>query len=444
MSFALGFRMRTFRSLRRHRNYRLYFFGQLISQLGTWLQNAAQAWLVLDLTHSPAAVGVLGFCLYTPYALLGLIGGALADRWDRRNLLVLTQGAMALCAALLALTAYLHVDQVWVIDAIAVARGTILVFNNPSRQALMVELVGRPELPNAIALNSTVNNGSRIIGPAIAGVLIATVGVAACFALNALSFVAVIVALLLMRPSEFHGDGRRTRTPLVQSILSGLDYARHTKTVAVVLAMLFVVSTVSINFNIILPVLARNTLHGGPQTYGYISSVFGLGAFAGALITASRRRTSRGLLLAAASGFGLAQVLVATQRSFLGAALALFVTGVCYTIYTASSNALVQLATPSFMQGRVGGLYNYVFLASGPAGSLLAGWLSEVGGAPLAFAVGGITAVVVAAIGALLQPWPMPTGTVRARRHRRRLEGGASARSSESRSAHDPLRPPSQ
>lgn len=379
------------------------------------MQNAAQSWLVLDLTHSAGAVGVLGFCLYAPYAALGLIGGAVADRWDRRRVLFVTQCAMGVCAAGLAAVSYLRVDRVWVIDAIAVVRGTIMVFNNPSRQALMVQLVGRAELPNAIALNSSLNNATRVVGPALAGILIAAVGVGACFALNALSFIPVIVAIGAMRPSEFHGEPRRAQLSLVASIRDGLSYARHTKTVAVVLAMLFVVSTVSINFNVVLPVLARFTLHGGPQTFGVITAVFGLGAFAGAIVTASRRRASPTLLLVAVAGFGAAQLVVATQRTVAGVALALFATGVCYTMYTASSNALVQLCTPGFMQGRVGGLYTYVFLATGPIGSLLAGWLSERGGAPWAFLAGGAAALVMALLGVSLRPWPMPTGTVRPR-----------------------------
>jgi MFS family permease len=180
--------------------------------------------------------------------------------------------------------------------------------------------------------------------------------------------------------------------------------------------MLFVVSTVGINFNVVLPVLARYTLHGGPTTYGFITAIFGLGDFAGALVTASRRRASPTLLLAAAAGFGAAQLVVATQRTLPGVAIALLATGVCYTIYTSSSNALVQLATPGFMQGRVGGLYNYVFLATGPIGSLLAGWLSERGGAPWAFLAGGAAALAMALTGVLLRPWPMPTGTVRPRK----------------------------
>ncbi len=405
-----------FASLRTHRNYRLYFGGQLVSQLGTWLQNAAQAWLVLDLTHSAQAVGVVAFCLYSPYAFLGLIGGALADRWNRARMLMLTQTAMAACAVALTLVAYVHVDRVWVIDLIAVLRGTIMVFNNPSRQGLMVELVGRRELPNAIALNSSLNNATRIVGPALAGVLIATVGVATCFALNALSFIAIVAALGAMRPAEFAREAPRTRVPLLRSIRDGLAYARHTKTVAIVLTMLFVVATVSINFSVVLPVLARYSLHGGPRTYGVITAVFGLGAFAGALFTASRKKSSPALLLFAAAGFGAAQLGVALQHSITGVACALFVTGVCYTVYTATSNALVQLATPGFMQGRVGGLYNYVFLATGPLGSLLAGGLCERYGASSAFLAGGAAALAMALTGVLLRPWPMPTGTIGARR----------------------------
>jgi MFS family permease len=414
------FRTRTFASLQRHRNYRLYFSGQFISQLGTWLQNAAQSWLILDLTHSAAQVGVFGFCLYAPYAAIGLFGGALADRYDRRRILMVTQTAMALCAIALAVVAYLQVDRVWVIDLIGFVRGIVLVFNNPARQALMVELVGRSELSNAIALNSSLNNATRIIGPAIAGILIASFGVAACFGLNAVSFIGVLLALAAMRASELHREPRSgPRQPFLTSIRDGLNYARRTKTLAVVLSMLAVISTLAINFDVLLPVLARGTLHGGPQTYGFITAAFGLGAFAGALIAASRRRVSPRLLLAAAGGFGGAQLLVATQETAAGVALALFATGICYTIYTASTNALVQLATPGYLQGHVGGLYNYVFLATGPFGSLIAGWLAEVGGARLTLLAGGAAAIVMAGAGFALRPLPMPTGTVRPRRRLR-------------------------
>lgn len=419
MSALSVFDAQLFASLRRHRNYRLYFSGQLVSQIGTWLQNAAQAWLVLDITHSAEAVGVLSFFLYLPYAVFGLIGGALADRWDRQRTMIITQTAMALCAAALAAVAYLRFDSIAVIDAIALVRGTIMAFNNPTRQAMMMQLVGRTELPNAIALNSSLNNATRVIGPAVAGVLIAWVGSGACFALNAISFIPVIYALIVMRPSEFFMQPKRSRTPLLTSIRDGLAYARRTKTVAVVLTMLFVVSTVSINFNVVLPVLARNTLHGTAQTYGLIAAMFGLGAFIGAIIAASRSRVSRRLLLWAAAGFGCGQLLVAAQPTVLGASISLVITGVCYTLYTSGSNTIVQLAVPPHMQGRIAGLYNYVFLSSGPLGSLLAGWLAEHG-AQWAFLAGGVAALVMAAFGFLMRPWPLPTGVIPHRRYRRR------------------------
>ena len=385
----------------------------MVSQIGTWLQNAAQAWLILDLTHSATAVGVLAFWLYAPYAVLGLLGSAFADRFDRRKMLIVTQSAMSACAAALAIVTFIHLDKVWVIDAIAALRGTILVFNNPSRQSLIVQLVGRTELQNAIALNSSLNNSTRVIGPAVAGLLIAGIGIAWCFALNAISFIAVIAALVAMRPAEFHSLGAiRARETLLASIRSGLHYARQTKTVAIVLWMLFVIATFGINFSVLLPVLAKQTLGGDAKTYGLITACFGLGALVGALVTASRVRASRGLLLIAVVGFGIAELLVAVANNNLGfAVIALLLTGVCYTIYTASTNAIVQLATPGYLQGRLAGLYTYVFLASGPVGGLLAGWLAERG-TGLAFSIGGASALVMAAIGLALRPWPMPTGTV--------------------------------
>jgi len=319
---------------------------------------------------------------------------------------------MSVLAASLAVVSYLHVDSVWVIDLIAALRGTVLVFNNPSRQALIVQLVGRGELQNAIALNSSINNATRVLGPAVAGLLIASVGVPACFALNAVSYSAAIFALTAMRPAEFHTGHIRSRVPLLVSIREGIRYASKTKTIAIALLMLFTISLFSINFNVLLPVLARQTLHGGAQTYGLIAAFFGLGAFVGAIMSASRQRASRGLLLLAAAAFGLGEIIVALTTSIPVVCLALFLTGASYTLYTSSTNAIVQLATPGFLQGRVAGLYSYVFIGSGPFGALLAGWLSERGGTALAFWVAGLVAFIMALIGFATRPWPMPAGSV--------------------------------
>ena len=362
---------------------------------------------------------MLGFALYGPYAAFGLFGGALADRLDRKRTMIVTQSALALAAALLALIVVLRIDRVWVVDLLAAARGTVLVLNNPTRQALMVLLVGRRELANAIALNSSLNNATRIIGPAIAGILIATVGTAACFALNALSFIPVIVAIAMMRRSEFHTRARRKTKGTASfraAIGEGLRYAIRRKTLLVVLTMLFAISLAAINFNVLLPILAQQTLHGGPQIYGFITACFGFGAFVGALFTASRRRASPNALLAAAGGFGLMQFAAAWQTNAFTIGAVLFAMGICYTIYAASTNALVQLATPEFLQGRIGGLYNYLFLASGPAGSLLVGWLSERGGTSLTFIVAGTVTLTMTVFGLVTRPWPMPSGLVRRRR----------------------------
>ena len=410
----------TFASLQRHRNYRLYFYGQLISQIGTWLQNAAQAWLVLDLTHSAQAVGVMGFALYGPYALLGLFGGALADRLDRKRTMIVTQSAMALAAAALALVVVLHVDRVWVVDLLAAVRGTVLVLNNPSRQALMVQIVGRRELANAIALNSSLNNATRIIGPAIAGVLIAAVGTAACFALNALSFIPAIVAIALMRRSEFHTRARRAAQAISfrAAIVEGLRYARRRKTIAIALTMLFVISLTAINFNVLLPILARQTLHGGAEVYGFITACFGFGAFVGAIFTAGRAKVAPMIVLAAAAGFGAMQFVTAPQTNTLVVGASLFFMGIFYTTYTATTNALVQLATPEFLQGRIAGLYSYLFLASGPIGSLLVGWICERAGTHVMFEVAGGATLAITFVGILARPWPMPSGSASAPRRR--------------------------
>lgn len=335
--------------------------------------------------------------------------------------MIVTQSALALAAAALALVVVLHVDRVWIVDLLAAVRGTILVLNNPSRQALMVQLVGRRELANAIALNSSLNNATRIIGPAIAGVLIAAVGTAACFALNALSFIPVIVAIALMRRSEFQTRARRPASAASSfraAIGEGLRYARRRKTIAVALTMLFVISLAGINFNVLLPILARQTLRGGPEIYGLITACFGFGALVGALLTASRPKASPDTVMLGAAGFGIMQFLIAPQTNTLWVGAALFVMGIFYTTYTASTNALVQLATPEYLQGRIGGLYNYLFIASGPVGSLLVGWLSERGGTALAFDVAGVATLAMTLVGVVTRPWPMPSGAAQARRRR--------------------------
>lgn len=391
--------LRTFASLH-HRNYRLYFFGQFVSQAGTWLQSGAQAWLILQVTHSAAAVGLMAFWQFGPYMMLGLFGGAITDRFDRRKTLVITQMALLGCSASLATLALTNHVIIWELYLIAAIRGTVQVFDMPSRQAFVVQMVGREELPNAVALNSSLFNASRIVGPAIGGVLIATVGVGSCFVIDTISYVAVIIALLLMRPAELYPVVRSGKqVSLLRSFREGMGYAWRTPAILMAMALILVISTVCINFAILLPVLAVQTLHAGPAIFGLVSAFFGLGALIGALISASIARPTWPVLLISAAVFGLAMIVLAPQRSFVMVLALLVVTGIAFTLYTSNSNTLVQLATPAHLQGRVIGLYGYIFNSTSVPGALLIGALSEIGGTQLAFLVAGITALIMALIG---------------------------------------------
>ncbi len=390
---------RTFTSLREHYNYRLYFSGQFLSQIGTWLQSAAMAWLVLELTHSAFAVGVLTFCQFGTYLVLGLFGGAISDRLDHRKTLIVTQIALALCSALMAVLTFMQVITVWEACLVAAMRGSILVMNNPSRQAFLFQMVGRKELPNAIALNSSLANATRILGPGVGGLLIAAFGVGVCFTIDALSYVAVVVAMLAMRVDELLPAEQRRQSSLLRGIGEGFAYVFQNATIWVALLIFLCVCTASINFNVLLPLVASNTLNAGAQVYGLLTACFGAGALIGALTSASLGRASWPVLLIGAAGFGTSEVILAFQRSVIGAVLFLLATGIFYTLYTSNTNSIVQLATPRYLQGRVAGLYSYIFSASNAPGSLLAGALADVGGTQLAFLVAGGTALAGAAFG---------------------------------------------
>jgi MFS family permease len=248
---------RTFASVRKHRNYRLFFTGQVISLVGTWMQNIALAWYVIELTHSAVAVGFLAFCRFAPFTVFGLISGVIADRFDNRRLVMTTQAASMAVAAALTILALSGAEIVWLAYVLAAAAGTALVFDAPGRHALTFQMVGREELPNAVALNASLFNASRVVGPAVAGVIIAAFGVGVCFALNTISFLAVLTSLALMRAEELVPVDRPDRHPSwLTSIREGLGYARHSPRVRLVLAMTTVVSTVGFNFHVLVPVLA--------------------------------------------------------------------------------------------------------------------------------------------------------------------------------------------
>jgi MFS family permease len=388
---------RTFASVRRHRNYRLWFVGQVVSLTGTWVQIVAQAWLVLQLTHSAGAVGILAACQFGPFAVLGLLGGVISDRLDNRRTLVGTQSASMLCAALLAGLVLTHLAVVWEVDALAVLEGLVMVLDTPARQAFTVQMVGRRELPNAVALNSSLFNASRILGPGLGGLIIASAGVGVCFLVNAASYLAVLAALLLMRPAELHPVVRqREATTVVRGLRDGLAYAWTTPPVLLVLVAMLLVATISMNLNVVLPVLASHTLHAGPQVFGALSSAVGVGALTGALLAATLGRASWPMLLGGAGTLGLAELLLAPQRSLPPILLLLAVAGMAFSLYTSNSNTTLQLEVPDPLRGRVLSLYAYVFFGTAPLGGLLTGWLCQRGGTGLALEVAGGAATLTA------------------------------------------------
>ena len=401
---------RTFASLRRHRNYRLFFAGQLASVCGTWMQNVAMYWLAVELAPGSRglAVGLLSICRFVPFTLLGLLAGVVTDRLDNRRTVVVTQSVqMALSALLAAVTLLGHV-RLWELYAIAALTGTALVFDAPARQSLTFQMVGREELPNAVALNSSLFNTARIFGPAVAGIVIAGWGPGWAFAVNAASFLAVLAGLLAMRPPELFPLARRARPTIWRGTREGLAYARRTPRVRVVLAMMVVFASICFNFNILLPLLAKQTLAAGPRSFGVLSASFGAGALVGALASAAVASTRWRVLLVGAGGFGVAELLLAPTRSLPLAVALLFVCGVCFTTYTANSNAAVQLETPDHLRGRMLALYYYAWNGLAPFGALFVGWLCDAGGTPLAFAVAGMCALTMTTLGALAVVRPRP------------------------------------
>ncbi len=395
-ALLLALNDRTFASLRRHRNYRLFFTGQLISVSGTWMQNVALAWLVVELTHSPIAVGALAFCRFIPFTVFGLFAGVLADRIDNRRLVITTQATSMAFSAVLAVLVLTGSATLWMVYALAILSSSAIVFDAPGRHALTFQMVGRQELPNAVALNASLFNGSRVIGPALAGVIIAAWGVGICFAINTISFLAVLTSLLLMRESELVPVKRAGEPPTVfRGIREGLGYVWRSPQMRLVLAIVTVVSTVGFNFHVILPLLASDTLEAGPEVFGILSAFFGGGALLGALMSASFGRASWKVLVAGTGGFSLALLALVPVDAVAPAALLLFVTGMCFTLWTSNAAAILQLNAPDHLRGRVVSLYLWAFAGLAPLGGLLAGWLTEVGGTSLAFGVAGITGLVM-------------------------------------------------
>jgi MFS family permease len=356
-------------------NYRRYFSGQIVSVSGNWMQMVAEIWLVLELTNSGFAVGATTALQFLPILLFGAWGGVLADRFDKRRLLMVTQALMALPALVLFAVTVGGVVAPWMVFAVAFARGTVNAVDNPTRQAFAIEMVGAERLVNAVSLNSVLIHASRLIGPAIAGVLIAVAGVAPCFAVNVLTFAAMVAALWRMEPAQL-------RTPPTTgrqrgAVRDALRYVRRTPELAVPLALMALVGTFGLNFQAILPLLARFSFDGGASAYATLVAAMGAGSVVGALATGAHGRTDARLIAGSALAFGLLAALAATMPSLALEVPIVALLGASAVTFAAAINSSLQLTVEPQMRGRVMALYSVVFLGSTPIGAPLAGWLSE-------------------------------------------------------------------
>ncbi|HJR52527.1 MAG TPA: MFS transporter, partial [Gemmatimonadota bacterium] len=384
------------RSLR-HRNFRLFAAGQLISMTGTWVQLVAQSWLIYRLTGRATLLGLVGFAGNFPIFLLAPIGGALADRFERRRIIVVTQAISMVLAFVLAGLTLGGVVREWHIVALAAGLGIIHAFDIPARQSFLVEMVGRDDLINAIGLNSSLFNGARMIGPAVAGVLVAAVGEGWCFFINAISFAAVLVALLAIRVPPFQAPAK---TSTLSRIREGFAFAVHERPVRALLVMLSFLSLVGMPFMVLMPVFADRVLFGGPAAYGILMSAAGMGALAGAIALASKRdvRGLGGWVARAAIGFGALLAVFSLSRSMWLSVLLLLPIGFSMMVQISSSNTLIQTMVPDALRGRVMSVYSMMFMGMAPLGALLSGWSADRIGAPRTVLIGGTACVIAAAI----------------------------------------------
>ena len=373
-------------------NYRRLFAGQVVSISGNWMQIVAEMWLIVQLTGSGAAVGITAGLQFLPILLFGGLGGVLADRVDKRTLLTITQLLMALpAAALWGLTAAGSV-QTWMVFALVLTRGVVTAIDNPARHAFVAEVVGADRVVNAVALNSVVVHTARILGPAAAGALIALFGVSACFAVNVVTFIVMVAALRLIDPSRLERSAPAPRER--GQLRSAIAYVRATPSLRIPLAMMVLIGTVSFNFQVLLPLLASQTWHGTAATYATLTAAMGIGSVLGALATGARGRVGPRMLVAAALGFAVAELLVAVAPSYELQLAALIPLGAVSVTFAAGVNSSLQLGAGPALRGRVMALYAIVFLGSTPIGAPLIGWLAEVAGPRSGFVAGAVAALI--------------------------------------------------
>ena len=405
----LGGRVRftaTGRALR-HRNFRFFFFGQLVSVTGTWMQSLALGWLLGTLVGWNQAVvyiGLLGVVQFMPVMVLGLFGGIIADIWPKRRTVIATQTIAGILALTLGGLDYFGVIAIWQIFLLAFLLGLVNAVDMPSRQSFVVEMVGHEDIANAVALNSAVFNGARIVGPAVAGLLIGVVGTAMCFTLNGLSYGAVVVGLLMMRDSELRPAERlaipRSLGAVGENLAEGLRYVWHTPLVLLAITVIGMVSTFGMNFNVVLPVMAAQTLGVGSNGYGLLYASMGAGALIAALSVATLARPRLRVLIGGGIVLGIAELVLASTHFLPIAVVAVFFCGVGAIATAASANSLVQITVPGPLRGRVMSVYTTVFSGSTPIGNGLTGGFGGLWGTPVALLMnGGVVLVAEVAAG---------------------------------------------
>jgi MFS family permease len=382
----------TLRALR-HRNFQLFFGGQIISLTGTWMQSVAQAWLVYRLTGSALLLGAVGFASQIPVFLLAPLGGIAADRTNRHRLIIATQLTSMLLAAILAgltLSGRVQVPHIFVLAALL---GVVNAFDIPGRQAFLIDMVGKEDLMNAIALNSSIFNGARVVGPAVAGILVAKIGEGWCFGVNAVSYIAVIIGLLLM---NVHCERRVSKNSPLADIVEGFRWVNGTKVIRALLLLIGLVSLVGMPYTVLMPVFADKILHGGARGLGILMGATGVGALLGALTLASKTGV-KGLgrwVAITCAGFGVSIILFSFSRYFWLSVALLLPAGFSMMLQMACSNTLIQTMVPDQLRGRVMALYSMMFMGMAPFGALFGGALAQRAGAPITIAVGGVACML--------------------------------------------------
>ncbi len=388
----------------RHRNFQLFFAGQLISLVGTWMQTVAQSWLVYRLTGSTLLLGTVGFASQIPVFLVAPIGGTVADRFNRRRIVIATQTMSMILAFILAALTLTHRIQVWQIMVLAAGLGVVIAFDIPARQAFLMDMVGREDLMNAIALNSSMFNGARILGPAVAGIVVAWVGEGWCFFANAVSYIAVIIGLLMMKIT--HPLNLATQGSPIEHILEGFRFVLRAAPIRAILLLLGLVSLVGMPYSVLMPVFAREILHGGAKELGLLMGATGVGALLGALSLATRVgvRGLGKLIAICAGGFGASLILFAFSKMFWLSMVLLIPVGFTMMVQMASSNTLLQSMVPDQMRGRVIAVYSMMFMGMAPFGAFFAGALAHHLGAPWTVAIGGVACIAGAIVFGLELP----------------------------------------